>query len=82
MDGASIKETFVNQNLTDTVMKQLRLTNWEETIMAVNDSMTVAPPQQTHSLVVKADSGISSHYFTLRDKHVLNDRQQLTHGPQ
>ena len=43
--------------------------------------MTVAPPQQTHSLVVNADSGASSHYFTLCDKHVLYDRQQLTHGP-
>jgi hypothetical protein len=43
--------------------------------------MTVAPPQQTHSLVAKADSDASSHYFTLRDKHVLYDRQQLTHGP-
>eukprot|EP00957_Ditylum_brightwellii_P190965 14540577-Ditylum_brightwellii.AAC.1 len=81
MGGASIKETFVNPNLMDTVIKQLRPTIWEEMIMAVNDSMTVAPPQQTHSLVAKANSGASSHYFTLWDKHVLYGRQQLTHGP-
>eukprot|EP00957_Ditylum_brightwellii_P121268 9247618-Ditylum_brightwellii.AAC.1 len=34
IDGASIKETYVNPNLLDTVMKKLRPTNWEETIMA------------------------------------------------
>jgi hypothetical protein len=37
MDGASIKEKYANPNWLDTLMKQLKPTNWEETIMAVND---------------------------------------------
>eukprot|EP00957_Ditylum_brightwellii_P004154 316416-Ditylum_brightwellii.AAC.1 len=37
MDGASIKETYANPNQLDTLMKQLKPTNWEEMIMAAND---------------------------------------------
>ena len=40
---------------------------------------TVIPPKP---IIVKADSGATRHYFTLRDKTALSNIKQIKNGPQ
>ena len=83
------KNTYFNQCYTNTKLNTVipplpTFTNLKLNVAQAANAFQFQPtlPLIQNNVVAKADSGASRHYFTMKDKHALDNLKPIQHGPQ